>query len=72
MAGLLPARMLLVDDREENLLALEAILGGLGDDLLRATSGSQEKRAVGRFLFSHCRGRRAARAGLRRRTSRAG
>ena len=36
-----PARILLVDDREENLLALEAILGGLGHDLLRATSGPQ-------------------------------
>jgi len=34
-----PAKILLVDDREENLLALEAILGGLGHDLLRATSG---------------------------------
>jgi len=41
MAGLLPARILLVDDREENLLALEAILGGLGHDLLRATSGAE-------------------------------
>jgi CheY-like chemotaxis protein len=36
-----PARILLVDDREENLLALEAILGGLGHELLRATSGQQ-------------------------------
>ncbi len=35
------ARILLVDDREENLLALEAILGGLGHNLLRATSGRQ-------------------------------
>ena len=34
-------RILLVDDREENLLALEAILGGLGHELLRATSGQQ-------------------------------
>ena len=34
------ARILLVDDREENLLALEAILGGLGHELLRATSGA--------------------------------
>jgi len=33
------AKILLVDDREENLLALEAILGGLGHELLRATSG---------------------------------
>jgi CheY-like chemotaxis protein len=36
-----PSRILLVDDREENLLALEAILGGLGHELLRATSGQQ-------------------------------
>lgn len=36
-----PARILLVDDRAENLLALEAILGGLGHRLLRATSGQQ-------------------------------
>lgn len=35
------ARILLVDDREENLLALEAILGGLGHELLRATSGAE-------------------------------
>ncbi|MGZ4638785.1 MAG: response regulator [Actinomycetes bacterium] len=34
-------RILLVDDREENLLALEAILGGLGHELFRATSGHQ-------------------------------
>ncbi|MGZ4598122.1 MAG: response regulator [Actinomycetes bacterium] len=34
-------RILLVDDREENLLALEAILGGLGHELFRATSGQQ-------------------------------
>jgi CheY-like chemotaxis protein len=33
--------ILLVDDREENLLALEAILGGLGHELLRATSGAE-------------------------------
>src|SRR5437763_5943344 len=36
-----PAKILLVDDREENLLALEAILGGLGHELIRATSGEQ-------------------------------
>ena len=36
-----PAKILLVDDREENLLALEAILSGLGHELLRATSGPQ-------------------------------
>ncbi|MDQ1696368.1 MAG: hypothetical protein QOJ03_1721 [Frankiaceae bacterium] len=41
MAAPTPARILLVDDREENLLALEAILGGLGHELVRATSGPQ-------------------------------
>ena len=41
MPGQEPARILMVDDREENLLALEAILGGLGHDLLRATSGAE-------------------------------
>ena len=41
MAGQTPAKILLVDDREENLLALEAILGGLGHELLRAMSGAE-------------------------------
>jgi CheY-like chemotaxis protein len=41
MASQSQARILLVDDREENLLALEAILGGLGHELLRATSGAE-------------------------------
>lgn len=36
-----PATILIVDDREENLLALEAILGSLGHTILRATSGEQ-------------------------------
>jgi CheY-like chemotaxis protein len=33
------AKVLLVDDRPENLLALEAILQGLGPELVRAESG---------------------------------
>ena len=41
MAASVPTKILMVDDREENLLALEAILGGLGHELLRATSGPQ-------------------------------
>jgi len=41
MASQSQARILLVDDREENLLALEAILGGLGHELLQATSGAE-------------------------------
>jgi CheY-like chemotaxis protein len=35
------ARILLVDDRPENLLALEALLGPLGHDLVRAGSGQE-------------------------------
>jgi len=34
-------RILIVDDRPENLLALEAILGGLGHQVLRAASGEE-------------------------------
>src|SRR6187399_3047017 len=33
--------ILLVDDRQENLLALEAILGKLGENLIKARSGSE-------------------------------
>ncbi|MDX6245467.1 MAG: hypothetical protein QOE76_3190 [Frankiales bacterium] len=36
-----PSKILIVDDRPENLLALEAILSGLGHELLRATSGEE-------------------------------
>lgn len=35
------SKILLVDDRPENLLALEAILSGLGHELLRANSGEE-------------------------------
>jgi CheY-like chemotaxis protein len=35
------AKILLVDDRPENLLALEAILSGLGHELLTAASGEE-------------------------------
>jgi CheY-like chemotaxis protein len=40
------ARILLVDDRAENLLALEAILSSLNQVLVRATSGEEALRAL--------------------------
>src|SRR5438874_10064835 len=40
------ARVLLVDDQAANLLALEAILGELGQDLVRAASGEEALRAM--------------------------
>lgn len=41
-----PAKLLLVDDRPENLLALEAILEELGQVLVRANSGDEALKAV--------------------------
>ena len=35
------AKILLVDDRPENLMALEAILSGLGHELVTAQSGEE-------------------------------
>ncbi len=40
------ARILMVDDRPENLLALEAILGSLSQELVRASSGEDALRAL--------------------------
>ena len=41
------AKVLLVDDRPENLLALEAILEPLGETLLYANSGEDALRQLG-------------------------
>lgn len=39
-------KILLVDDREENLIALEAILSSLDQDLVRARSGEEALKAL--------------------------
>jgi CheY-like chemotaxis protein len=41
-----PVRILLVDDRPENLVALEAILGSLDHELVRAASGEEALKAL--------------------------
>jgi PAS domain S-box-containing protein len=46
------ARILMVDDRTENLLALEAILQPLGQELVRAGSGEEALRALLRDDFA--------------------
>lgn len=46
------AKILMVDDRPENLLALEAILGSLDLDLVRASSGDEALRALLRDEFA--------------------
>lgn len=40
------AKILLVDDREENLIALEAILSSLDQDLVRARTGEEALKAL--------------------------
>ncbi len=46
------AKILLVDDRPENLLALEAILSALDQELVRANSGEEALRALLRDEFA--------------------
>jgi PAS domain S-box-containing protein len=47
MSASTPAKVLLVDDQEENLVALEAVLEPLGQTLVRASSGHE---ALGHLL----------------------
>jgi CheY-like chemotaxis protein len=45
-ASSIPASILLVDDMEDNLYALEAILSPLGEPIIRATSGEEAMKAL--------------------------
>ena len=47
-----PINLLLVDDRPENLLALEAILSPLGHQLVKATSGAEALKRLLRQDFA--------------------
>ncbi|UFP93256.1 hybrid sensor histidine kinase/response regulator [Gloeobacter morelensis] len=47
-----PVNILLVDDRSENLLALEAVLGELGQNLVKARSGPEALRHLLREDFA--------------------
>ena len=46
LEGGMTAKILMVDDEEKNLLALEAVLGGLGQTLVRAHSGKEALRCL--------------------------
>ncbi|MEK8170783.1 response regulator [Streptomyces sp. M19] len=46
------ASILLVDDMEDNLAALEAVLGSLGEPLVRARSGEEAMKALLRQEFA--------------------
>ncbi|MFF3454139.1 two-component system response regulator [Streptomyces sp. NPDC002730] len=47
-----PASILLVDDMEDNLVALEAVLGSLNEPLVRARSGEEAMKALLRRKFA--------------------
>ncbi|MEU9010824.1 response regulator [Streptomyces sp. NPDC048479] len=47
-----PASILLVDDMEDNLVALEAVLGSLNEPLVRARSGEEAMKALLRRTFA--------------------
>ncbi|MGW1954706.1 response regulator [Streptomyces sp. NPDC001920] len=47
-----PAGILLVDDMEDNLIALEAVLGSLNEPLVRARSGEEAMKALLRRRFA--------------------
>src|SRR5262249_15920965 len=44
--------ILIVDDQPQNLLVLEALLGNLGQNLIRATSGRQALKLVLEYEFA--------------------
>ena len=46
------ASILLVDDMEDNLIALEAVLGSLNEPLVRARSGEEAMKALLRQRFA--------------------
>src|SRR5689334_25063124 len=46
------AGILLVDDMEDNLIALEAVLGSLNEPLVRARSGEEAMKALLRRRFA--------------------
>ncbi|OON80839.1 response regulator [Streptomyces tsukubensis] len=47
-----PASILLVDDMEDNLMALEAVLGSLNEPLVRARSGEEAMKELLRRRFA--------------------
>jgi CheY-like chemotaxis protein len=47
-----PAGILLVDDMEDNLIALEAVLGSLNEPIVRARSGEEAMKALLRRRFA--------------------